>query len=112
MISDLPGFWRGFRIGAACGVIVGGIAFCTPARAAPFAAVTGSDGSTVTLRSDKGPCVGDAMLALWQSADATRSVPGCWVMGQHEGQPVVLVSYLDGDRGLIPAARLVKVRAS
>ena len=110
MIFDTrPGFWRGVLFGA----VAMWLATCSgPARAEPFATVKASDGSTVTLRSDKGPCVGDAMLALWQSADATRSVPGCWVMGQHEGQPVVLVSYLDGDRGLIPASRLVKVRAS
>ena len=50
MISDTPGFWRGFRVGAAAGLVVGGIAFCTPARAEPFAQVTGPDRSTITLR--------------------------------------------------------------
>lgn len=80
MISDTPGFWRGFRVGAAAGLVVGGIAFCTPARAEPFAQVTGPDRSTITLRTDKGPCLGDALLAVWQPEDASRTVPGCWVV--------------------------------
>ena len=85
----------------------------TPALAQPVAQVTGSDGATITLRSDKGPCTGSAMLAVWQPADASTQVQGCWILVRGEdGGGVVLVSFLDGERGTIPAGNLRKVRGS
>lgn len=113
MISDVPGYRRGLRAGFVAGLVAAGVlAMCMapPAHAAPFATVTASDGATVTLRTDRGPCLGDALLAVWQSADGQRQVPGCWVLA--DGGTVVLVSWLDGDRGNLPVSRLVKARAS
>lgn len=79
----------------------------TTALAQPVAVATGADGSSVTLRSDAGPCVGKALSASWQSADKRTSVPGCWVM-YPDGS--VHISYLDGDRGIIRASSFVKAR--
>lgn len=72
------------------------------AAAEPFATASSADGSTVTLHTDAGPCVNGALHAIWSSPDAKSTVPGCWVI---RGGTVV-VSWLDGDRGQIPADRL------
>lgn len=106
---------RRFRRGVLVGLVAAGtMATCMAppkARAEPFAQVTGSDGATITLRTDKGPCVGEALLAVWQAADLARTVQGCWIIVTIDGVSIVLVSFLDGERGNIPARRLVKVRA-
>lgn len=59
------------------------------------------DGARVLLYTEAGPCVGQARFAE-HIAPAGDKTPGCWVMT--EG--VVLVSFLDGERGDIPTARL------
>jgi len=107
---------RGFRWGFLAGIVAAGVvAMCMapPAHAAPFATATGPDRSTITLRTDKGPCLGDALLAVWQPEDASREVPGCWVVFvRGDGAEFVLVSFLDGERADIPRPLLVKVRGS
>lgn len=61
----------------------------------------GGDGARVLLYTKAGPCVGQARLAEHVAPDGEKT-PGCWVMS--EG--VVLVSFLDGERGNIPVAQL------
>lgn len=126
MISDLPGFWRGFRVGAACGLLAGLLAMCGSARAdspqrspqsddGPAVAVaTSPDGSAVTLHAGRGICRGEARAAIWRPAPGSSAdyVPGCWIIVTIDGTPVVLVSFLDGERGTIPVGRLTKVKAS
>lgn len=106
-------FLAGFVVGAiACAVLVSltGCAARPPDLGAAVAtAGPASDGSQVTLHAGRGPCSGDARAAVW-SAPGRERVLGCWVLA--EGGRLVLVSYLDGDRGEIPPAQLVKVRAS
>ena len=59
------------------------------------------DGARVLLYTKAGPCVGQARYAEHVAPDGEKT-PGCWVMT--EG--VVLVSFLDGERGNIPVAQL------
>lgn len=66
-----------------------------PAAAGPVAVATTPDGSTLTLHDEAGPCIGPARLAVWRSADAKTSVPGCWIAAGER----VRVAYLDGDVG-------------
>lgn len=107
-------FVRGVLVGL---VAAGTMATCMAppkAHAEPFAQVTGPDRSIITLRTDKGPCLGDALLAVWQPEDASRTVPGCWVLfvRDDDGAEFIMVSFLDGERADIPRPMLVKVRAS
>jgi hypothetical protein len=94
---------------------IAALAFHTPAQpqdlGAPFAAVTSGDGASITLHLGRGPCVGDAMAAIWRppAGDQRAPVLGCWVLAS-SGQ-TVLVSFLDGDRGDIPTRVLIKARA-
>jgi len=59
------------------------------------------DGARVLLYTKAGPCVGQARFAEHIAPDGEKT-PGCWVM--NEG--LVLVSFLDGERGNIPVAQL------
>lgn len=59
------------------------------------------DGARVLLYTQTGPCVGQARFAEHIAPDGEKT-PGCWVI--NEG--VVLVSFLDGERGNIPVAQL------
>ena len=59
------------------------------------------DVARVRLYTKAGPCVGQARYAEHVAPDGEKT-PGCWVMT--EG--VVLVSFLDGERGNIPVAQL------
>lgn len=59
------------------------------------------DGARVLLYTQVGPCVGQARFAE-HIAPGGEKTPGCWVMA--EG--LVLVSFLDGERGNIPVAQL------
>lgn len=59
------------------------------------------DGARVLLYTKTGPCVGQARFAEHIAPDGEKT-PGCWVMT--EG--LVLVSFLDGERGNIPVAQL------
>ena len=109
------GFWRGVAVGLAGGLWLAMLLWPSPARAqdlgAPFATVTAGDGASITLHLGSGPCVGDALAAIWRppAGDQRAPVLGCWVLAS--GGETVLVSFLDGDRGDIPVGRLVKARA-
>lgn len=61
------------------------------------------DGARVLLYTKAGPCVGQARFAEHVSPDGEKT-PGCWVMTEN----IVLVSFLDGERGNIPVAHLKK----
>lgn len=69
---------------------------------------TAPNGETVTLHDEAGPCVGKALLVVWRSADAARSVQGCYVVA---GDAVHIV-YLDADQGMIGRANFRKVKDS
>ncbi len=71
---------------------------CPQDLGAPFATVTAGDGASITLHLGRGPCVGDAMAAIWRppAGDQRAPVLGCWVLSS--GGETVLVSFLDGDR--------------
>jgi len=56
--------------------------FLGSAQAAPILVATESTGSTITLHDEDGPCLDGAKLAVWRSADAKRSVPGCYGLPQ------------------------------
>ena len=109
------GFWRGAMAGTVAGLVVALLLWPAPARASddgPAVAVaTSGDGATVTLHAGRGRCVGMALAAYWRPGpgDDRAPVPGCWVVT--EGG-LVLVSFLDGERGNIPAAHLVRAKAS
>lgn len=106
--AERRGFWRGVMFGLTLAGVVALLMAPPKAHAEPFATVSAGK-VIVTLRTDQGPCVGDARLATWQRADADdHTIPGCWVLGGDR----VLISWLDGDRGNIAVARLVKVRGS
>lgn len=80
-----------------------------PAEAGPvFVTEPDASGATITLHDDAGPCEGDAKMAVWRSADATRSVRGCWIFAGIG----VWVSFLDGERGDFRLAILRKVKDS
>jgi len=72
-----------------------------------FAVAQSSDGARVLLYSDTGPCVGGARLAE-HVAPGGEKTPGCWVLYQ----TMVMVSFLDGERGDIPVAQLRKLADS
>ena len=79
-----------------------------PALGHAFAVATGGDGATITLHEGRGPCLEPARAAVWASADRQAAVPGCWTA---HGQAVHLI-FLDGDRGVIPVAKLARVAGS
>ncbi len=60
-------------------------------------------GETVTFSDQKGPCVGDALVAVWQK-EGRAPVPACYRI---EGG-MVLIAFLDGDSVQLPAAMLKK----
>ena len=60
-----------------------------------------SDGARVLLYTHAGPCVGAARFAEHVSPDGDKT-PGCWLVNRG----VVMVSFLDGERGDIPVAKL------
>lgn len=74
------------------------------AQAAPIAVATSANGASIVLTDERGPCEGDARLAVWISPDARVRVAGCYVAAK-DG---VLVSFLDGDRADIPVQALRK----
>lgn len=59
------------------------------------------DGARVLLYTKSGPCVGQARFAEHVAPDGEKT-PGCWVITE----AIVLVSFLDGERGNIPVAHL------
>ncbi len=63
------------------------------------------DGAQVLLYNEQGPCVGEARFAEYVAPDGS-AVPGCWVVA---GGGLVLISYLDGERGNIPYTHLKQV---
>lgn len=77
---------------------------CGVAHAAPVAVATTPDGATLTLHDDAGPCVGGARFALWRSADAQASIPGCWVVLEN----MIRIAYFDGDIGNIAPSAFKK----
>ena len=108
-------FRRGLRLGLAaglvCGLVLAGLLWAPPARAEatqqPFAFAESGDGSRVLLYPHAGPCVGSARLAEHVTAAGERT-PGCWIFLD---TGVVLVSFLDGERGNIPVAKLKRPEA-
>lgn len=80
------------------------LALVASVNAETLAEATLPDGASVSFTDEAGPCVGDARLAWYISANARNKVPGCYVMAPG----FVAVSWLDGDRGNIPMAALKK----
>jgi hypothetical protein len=78
-----------------------------PLRAEVFAFAKSSDGARVLLYDKAGPCVGGARLAEHINAEGEKT-PGCWVLLQ----ATVMVSFLDGERGDIPVAYLMRASDS
>lgn len=85
-------------------VLAASLLMAAPARADIFAVAQSGDGARVLFYAKSGPCVGSARLAEHVSPEGEKT-PGCWVLTQG----MVLVSFLDGDRGNIPVAHLKKV---
>lgn len=112
--AERRGFWRGFSVGLVASLVVVACMAPPKARAAElddgpaFAVATSGDGSTITLHTGRGLCVSEARAAIWRPAPGSDAapVPGCWIITGG----TVLVSFLDGERGDIPVARLVKAR--
>lgn len=75
----------------------------------PMAVASAQDGTSITLYTGPGPCLGNARLATWRPkpGSSAPAVRGCWVLTNG----VVYVSYLDGDRSDIPVGLLVKTVA-
>ncbi len=73
---------------------------------AAFATASTDTGASVTLYTGRGVCVGEARAAMWRPApgDSREPAPGCWLLTDG----VVLISFLDGERGNIPARLLVR----
>ena len=78
--------------------------FLGSAQAAPILIATSQDGASITLHDEAGPCLGEAKLAVWQSADAKQRIPGCYKVGSQG----VYVVFLDGDMATIPLQLLRK----
>ena len=109
MVLNWPSFWRG----ALCGYLACLMTLCgKPAKAEPVAMATNSDGATVTLHDDAGPCVHGALLAVFASPDRRQSIQGCWRFTEHQGEPYVSVAWLDGDMYLYRRGVFAKAKAS
>jgi hypothetical protein len=80
-----------------------GMALSTTALAADeaIAVAQSADGAHVLLYTQSGPCTGQARLAQHVAPDGEKT-PGCWVMSES----MVLISFLDGERGNIPLTHL------
>lgn len=76
----------------------------SPAIAADLAYVQARDGSRIVLTDERGPCIGQALMAVWISPDQRTKVVGCYQVGGE----LVGVSFLDGDRADIPLQALKK----
>lgn len=63
-----------------------------------------TEGAFVTLHDEAGPCEDSARLAVYQQGKKT--IRGCWVAVPGG----IMVSFLDGQRGDIPAAHFRKVK--
>lgn len=99
------GFWRGLVAGLVAGLTV---AMCArpasatePADRTVVAVASGGDGSRVLLYAQAGPCIRGALLAEHVTREG-EVTPGCWIVMR----AVVLVSFLDGERGNIPVSAL------
>ena len=91
---------------AAAAVAAVTLTFCAPAPAQPvtdqpMAFAQASDGARVLLYRKAGPCVGQARFAEHVAPNGEKT-PGCWVLTDG----MVLVSFLDGERGNIPVSQL------
>lgn len=60
-------------------------------------------GETVTFSDQKGPCVGEARVAVW-TKPGRDPVPACYRI---EGG-MLMIAFLDGDSVQLPAAMLKK----
>lgn len=79
----------------------------TPAKAETLRYKT-SDGASIELTADKGPCAGEARLAHYTSADLKTKVQGCYRL---RNGSVVTLSWLDGDHDMVPARQFKSVDA-
>lgn len=111
--AERRGFWRGVAVGLTASAVVASCMTPPKARAqsadtgSAVATATASDGSVITLHTGRGPCVGEARLAVWTAPPGkiiSEPVPGCWLLTSG----VVTISFLDGERADIPARLLVK----
>lgn len=73
---------------------------------APIEVASAPNGMTLTLHDDIGPCVNGARVVVWQSADRSRTVPGCYlIVGD-----MVSIGFLDGDAAQLPRGIFRKVK--
>jgi len=63
---------------------------------------TSGDGAVVSLYARPGPCVGNARLAEHKTS-AGAVTQGCWLLTPRS----VVIAFLDGESGEIPAALMV-----
>jgi hypothetical protein len=81
------------------------LALAAPASAQTNPALgtaTSGDGAVVSLYARPGPCLGNARLAEHKTR-AGAVTPGCWLLTSNG----VVIAFLDGERGEIPAALMV-----
>lgn len=77
----------------------------TPASAQPsptLGTATSADGAVISLYAKPGPCMGNARMAEHKTR-AGAVTPGCWLMTPKS----VVIAFLDGEYGEIPAALMV-----
>jgi hypothetical protein len=68
-----------------------------------LAVAESADGARIALHDGPGPCVGAARLAEHIASNGDK-VQGCWLATATN----ITVSFLDGERGLIPVTDLKK----
>jgi hypothetical protein len=76
---------------------------CGSAQAAVVAVLQTTAG-TILIHDVHGPCLENARLAEFLSADATRKIPGCYLVGGGD----IRIVFLDGDVVEIPIQALRK----
>lgn len=69
-----------------------------------IAEIDAGGGAVVRLFEEPRMCVSNAKYAEWQSADATTTVGGCWVLSGN----LVSVAFLDGEGVALPARAMRK----
>jgi hypothetical protein len=80
------------------------LAAAQPIQARVVAIALSGDGARIELHDQAGPCVGAARMAE-HVVPGGQKVAGCWLADDK----AVRISFLDGERGMIPLAHLKAV---
>jgi hypothetical protein len=92
-------WWRSVKLALTIALLCAHVA-----SQAAVVAVLQTAAGTILLHDVHGPCIENARLAEFLSADAQRRIPGCYLVGGGD----VRIAFLDGDVVEFPIAALRK----